>query len=61
MHIPLHDIPRFSIFFLEELFLIFNQMLSFRAFGRRDTGISEKRNGSYGGYTEGPLRLSRYF
>ena len=31
----LHDIPRFLILFLEELFLIFNQMLSIRAFGRR--------------------------
>ena len=31
MHSLLHDIPRF----LEELFLIFNQMLSIRAFGKR--------------------------
>ena len=36
MHSLLHDIPRFLILFLEELFLIFNQMLSIRAFGRRD-------------------------
>ena len=27
----------FLIFFIEQLFLIFNQMLSIRAFGRRDT------------------------
>ena len=38
--------PDFFIFFKEQLFLIFNQMLSIRAFGRRDTasfknGISE--------------------
>ena len=37
MHSLLHDIPRFFILFLEELFLIFNQMLSIRAFGRRVT------------------------
>ena len=35
MHSLLHDIPRFLILFLEELFLTFNQMLSIRAFGRR--------------------------
>ena len=36
MHSPLHDIPPFLILFMEELFLIlFNQMLSIRAFGRR--------------------------
>ena len=35
----LHDIPRFFILFLEELFLIFNQMLSIPAFGRRDSCI----------------------
>ena len=35
MHSLLHDIPRFLIIFLEDLFLIFNQMLSVRAFGRR--------------------------
>ena len=34
MHSLLHDIPRF----LEELFLIFNQMLSIRAFGRHAKG-----------------------
>ena len=34
-HSLLHDIPRFLILFLEELFLIFNQMLSIRTFGRR--------------------------
>ena len=28
--------PDFFIFFIEQLFLIFNQMLSIRAFGRRD-------------------------
>ena len=39
MHSLLHDIPRFFILFLEELFLIFNQMLSIRAFGRRATWI----------------------
>ena len=31
----LHDIPQFLIFFIEQLFLIFYQMLSIRAFGRR--------------------------
>ena len=36
----LHHIPRFLILLQEELFLIFNQMLSIRAFGRRD---EEKR------------------
>ena len=36
MHSLLHDIPRFFILFLEELFLIFNQMLSIRVFGRRE-------------------------
>ena len=30
--------PDFFIFFIEQLFLIFNQMLSIRAFGRRDNG-----------------------
>ena len=35
MHSLLHDIPRFLILFLEELCLIFDQMLSIRAFGRR--------------------------
>ena len=30
------DIPRFLNFFIEQLFLIFNQMLSIRALGRRD-------------------------
>ena len=35
MHSLLHDIPRFFILFLEEFFLIFNQMLSILAFGRR--------------------------
>ena len=38
MHSLLHDIPRLLILFLQELFLIFNQMLSIRAFGRRDIG-----------------------
>ena len=32
MHSLLHDIPQFLILFLEELFLIFKQMLSFREF-----------------------------
>ena len=36
----LHAIRRFLILFLEELFLIFNQMLSIQAFGRRDQLIS---------------------
>ena len=36
MHSLSHDIPRFLIPFLEELFLIFNQMLNIQAFGRRD-------------------------
>ena len=36
MHSLLHDIPRFLILFLEELFLIFNQTLSILAFGKRD-------------------------
>ena len=35
MHSLLHDIPRFLILFLEELILIFNQLFSIRAFGRR--------------------------
>ena len=35
MHSLLHDIPQFLILFLDELFLIFNQMLSIREFGRR--------------------------
>ena len=35
MHSLLRDIPQFLILFLDELFLIFNQMLSIRAFGRR--------------------------
>ena len=30
----LHDIPRFFIFFIEQLFFIFNQMLSIRVLGR---------------------------
>ena len=34
-NVRMHDIPRFLILFLEELFLIFNQMLSIEAFGRR--------------------------
>ena len=34
MHSLMHDIPPFFILFLEELFLIFNRMLSIRAFGR---------------------------
>ena len=37
MYSLLHDIPWFLILFLEELLLIFNQMLSIWAFGRRDT------------------------
>ena len=28
--------PNFFIFFIDQLFLIFNQMLSIRAFGRRE-------------------------
>ena len=34
MHSLLHDIPQFLILLLEELFLIFNQILSIQAFGR---------------------------
>ena len=34
----LHDIPQFLILLLEELFLIFNQMLSIRAYGRHAWG-----------------------
>ena len=33
---PKIDIPQFFIFFIEQLFLIFKQILSIRAFGRRD-------------------------
>ena len=40
MHSLLLDISRFLILFLEELLLIFNQMLSIRAFGRRVDGFS---------------------
>ena len=36
MHSLLHAIPRILIIFLEELYLIVNQMLSIRAFGRRE-------------------------
>ena len=39
MHRLLHDIPQFFILFLEELFLIFNQMLSIGSFGRRDSSV----------------------
>ena len=39
MHSLLHDIPRFLILFLEELFIIFNQMMSIWAFGRRVEAI----------------------
>ena len=39
-----HDIPRFLIFFIEQLFLIFNQMLSIRAFGRRALESLKKKN-----------------
>ena len=39
MHSLLLDSSRFFIIFLEELFLIFNQMLSIRAFGRRVNAI----------------------
>ena len=31
----LHDIPQFLVFFLKQLFFIFNQMLSIGSFGRR--------------------------
>ena len=40
IHRLLHDIPRFFIFFIEQLFLIFNQMLSIPAFGRREQGTN---------------------
>ena len=43
MHSLLHDIPRFLILSLEELFLIFNQMLSIRAFSRRAPAILIRR------------------
>ena len=43
MHSLLHDIPRYFILFLDELFLIFNQMLSIRAFGRRVVGTQKNR------------------
>ena len=39
MHRLLHDIPRFSVLFLEELFLIFNQIMSIGSFGRHELGI----------------------
>ena len=38
MHSLMHDLSRFFMLFLEELFLIFNQMLSIQAFGRRAVG-----------------------
>ena len=44
MHSLLHDISQFLILYLEELFLIFNQMLSIRAFGRRDIVINISTN-----------------
>ena len=37
----LHDIPRFLMCFIEQLFLIFNQMLSIQAFGRRVLGAQK--------------------
>ena len=37
IHRLLHDFPRFFIFFIVQ-FLIFNQMFSIRAFGRRKLG-----------------------
>ena len=37
MHSLLHDIPRFLILLLEDLFIIFNRMLSIRAFGRHES------------------------
>ena len=40
MYSLLLDIPRFFILFLEEFFLIFNQMLSIQAFGRRELAWS---------------------
>ena len=42
MHSLLHDIPRLLILFLEDLFLIFNQMLSIQAFGRRVSNFLTK-------------------
>ena len=49
MHSLLHDIPQFLILFLEELFLIFHQMLNIRSFGRRDDvnimGVQIYQNG----------------
>ena len=49
IHRLLHDIPQFSILFLEQLIFILNQWLSIRAFGKRDfavnmTGINEPRH-----------------
>ena len=41
MYRLLHDIPRFLILFLEELFLIFNQMLSIGSFDRRVLHVKE--------------------
>ena len=35
MHSLLHNIPQFLILFLEELFVIFTQMLKIWSFGRR--------------------------
>ena len=40
MHRLLHDIPLFLILFLEEFFLIFNQLLNIGSFGRRETRLS---------------------
>ena len=47
MTFPDFHIPRFSILFLEELFLIFNQMLSIRALGRRVRGGSMCNGNSF--------------
>ena len=45
-----HDILNFFIFFIEQLFLIFNQMLSIQAFGRRVkylTGLNLNNTGKW--------------
>ena len=39
IHRLLHDILRFLIFFIEQLFIIFNQMLSVQAFCRCESSL----------------------
>ena len=49
MHKLLHEIPHFFILFLEQLFKIFNRMLSIGSFGMRDfvsfVGLQSSRLG----------------